>query len=81
MATILGIDPGLATVGFGVIRKEKGVVSYVDCGVIKTPVKSDLGERLCTIKKDIEEKLDDRNFGVSLGGKVQWRAALAIESS
>jgi len=58
MTVILGIDPGLATVGFGVIRKDKTGVSFVDCGVIKTPAKSDLGERLCTIKKDIEEILD-----------------------
>jgi len=55
---ILGIDPGLATVGFGVIRKEKSGVSFVDCGVIKTPAKSDLGERLSTIKSDILEILD-----------------------
>ena len=58
MAIILGIDPGLATVGFGVIRKEKSGVSFVDCGVIKTPANSDLGERLCTIKRDMEELLD-----------------------
>ena len=58
MTVILGIDPGLATVGFGVIRKDKTGVSFMDCGVIKTPAKSDLGERLCTIKKDIEEILD-----------------------
>ncbi len=58
MAIILGIDPGLATVGFGVIKREKGVVSFVDCGVIKTPAKTDLAERLNTIKKDIEEILD-----------------------
>jgi crossover junction endodeoxyribonuclease RuvC len=55
---ILGIDPGLATVGFGVIRKDKSGVSFVDCGVIKTPAKTDLAERLHTIKKDIEEILD-----------------------
>lgn len=58
MVTILGIDPGLATVGFGVIRREKGMIRFVDCGVIKTPANSDLGERLHTIKKDIEEILD-----------------------
>lgn len=58
MVTILGIDPGLATVGFGVIQREKGVIRFIDCGVIKTPANSDLGERLHTIKKDIEEILD-----------------------
>jgi len=58
MAIILGIDPGLATVGFGVIQKNKNIISFVDCGVIKTPANSDLGERLCTIKRDLEELLD-----------------------
>jgi len=55
---ILGIDPGLATVGFGAIRKEKNAVTLVDFGVIKTPANSDLGERLHTIKTDIESLLD-----------------------
>lgn len=58
MVTILGIDPGLATVGFGVIQRDRGALRFVDCGVIKTPANSDLGERLHTIKKDIEEILD-----------------------
>ena len=58
MTVILGIDPGLATVGFGVIRKDKTGLHFVDCGVIKTPANSDLGERLCTIKEDIESILD-----------------------
>jgi crossover junction endodeoxyribonuclease RuvC len=55
---ILGIDPGLATVGFGLIRKDKAGLHFLDCGVIKTPANSDLGERLHTIKKDIDEILD-----------------------
>jgi len=33
---ILGIDPGIATTGYGVCRKEKDQFAYVDCGVIET---------------------------------------------
>jgi len=33
---ILGIDPGIATTGYGVCRKEKDRFEYVDCGVIET---------------------------------------------
>ena len=33
---ILGIDPGIATVGFGVIDTERGRHSFVRCGVITT---------------------------------------------
>ena len=33
---ILGIDPGIATTGYGVCRKDKDRFEYVDCGVIET---------------------------------------------
>ena len=33
---ILGIDPGIATTGYGVCRKEKDRFEYLDCGVIET---------------------------------------------
>jgi crossover junction endodeoxyribonuclease RuvC len=58
MTVILGIDPGLATVGFGAIKKDKTGIHLVDFGVIKTPAKSDLGERLHTIRTDFESILD-----------------------
>ena len=32
---ILGIDPGVATVGFGVIKTDNGKLEYLDCGVIE----------------------------------------------
>lgn len=35
---ILGIDPGTGLLGFGVIDTQKGALSLVDAGVIKTPV-------------------------------------------
>ena len=34
---ILGIDPGIATVGWGVVKYEKGSFRYIDCGTISTP--------------------------------------------
>lgn len=33
---ILGIDPGIATTGYGVCKKENDRFEYVDCGVIET---------------------------------------------
>jgi crossover junction endodeoxyribonuclease RuvC len=33
---ILGIDPGIATTGFGVCRKVKDSFEYINCGVIET---------------------------------------------
>jgi len=34
---ILGIDPGIATVGWGVVSLDKGSFRYIDCGTIRTP--------------------------------------------
>lgn len=53
MSIILGIDPGLATVGFGVIESTGGKLKYLDCGVIKTAANLELPERLHIIKHDI----------------------------
>ncbi len=46
---ILGIDPGYATVGFGVIDAEMGRLSFVDCGVIETSAGVRIEQRLKTI--------------------------------
>lgn len=53
---ILGLDPGLAVVGFGLIVCEnscKVPAKLVDFGVIKTSAKITIGERLCTIYEDL----------------------------
>ena len=55
---ILGIDPGLAIVGYSVIDSEKGVYRPVDCGVINTPKELSLPERLELIYKGMGELID-----------------------
>lgn len=50
---ILGIDPGYATVGFGVIDAEGGKLSFVDCGAIETAA----GERIERRLKQIADCL------------------------
>lgn len=50
---ILGIDPGLATIGYGVINSEKGINTALDCGVILTPKEQTLPERLKLIEKGV----------------------------
>ncbi len=54
---ILGIDPGIATIGFGVIDSEGSRQTLVTYGVIKTPAKTALSSRLDRIFSDIEEIL------------------------
>lgn len=43
---ILGIDPGTATTGFGVIEIIKGKAAFIDAGVITTPKDTPMQERL-----------------------------------
>lgn len=51
---ILGIDPGLRTTGFGVIRKQGSKLAYIASGTIKTSEAS-LPERLKTILSGVGE--------------------------
>jgi len=50
----LGIDPGIATTGWGIIEKSGGRVSLVDYGAIITSPRDSFSERL----KELHEKLD-----------------------
>lgn len=50
---ILGIDPGLARVGYGVIDTGGGRQALVDCGVIQTLPGRPEGERLVEIARDL----------------------------
>lgn len=54
---ILGIDPGLATVGFGVIEAERGRLRHLRHGVITTPAGTPLPRRLLSIAEGMEELL------------------------
>ena len=56
---ILGIDPGLATLGYGVIEKDnKGASKAVDCGVITTPKQESLPVRLAMLEEGLNKILD-----------------------
>ena len=46
---VLGVDPGTAITGYGLVREEEGGLTLVDCGVITTPAGQPLPERLQTI--------------------------------
>ncbi len=51
---ILGIDPGLATVGWGIIESVRGQIRPVAYGAITTPAHTDIEARLLMIQNDIE---------------------------
>ena len=51
---VLGIDPGTATTGYGVVSGEPfGSLSLVECGVIRTDAKQPLPTRLREIYDDV----------------------------
>ena len=54
MVTI-GIDPGTANTGFGVVRSEKGRMVALDGGVVSTRSDAPLGERLLAIHSRVSE--------------------------
>lgn len=54
---ILGIDPGLARVGYGLILTEP-VVQALDFGVITTPSDQTLAQRLVMLYGDVNMLLD-----------------------
>ena len=52
---ILGIDPGVAIVGFGVVDAYRGKQQLIKCGVIRTPANTQLSSRLDQIYRDMQE--------------------------
>jgi crossover junction endodeoxyribonuclease RuvC len=65
---VIGIDPGTANTGFGVIRMSGGRMVALDGGVIETPAGASVGERLTRVHE-------------SLGELIRWHEpkAMALE--
>ncbi|MHB8781468.1 MAG: crossover junction endodeoxyribonuclease RuvC [Candidatus Geothermincolia bacterium] len=61
---ILGIDPGLSSTGYGVVRVEKGEPHYVACGGIETPSGTQLSWRLAKIYQEVAAIIAERRPGV-----------------
>ena len=55
---ILGLDPGTASTGYGIIDSIDGRLSVVDFGVIKTPAKTDPSKRLQTIYNELNKLIE-----------------------
>lgn len=58
---ILGLDPGLASLGFGSITvqaEQPAAATLVDFGIIQTPAKTDIGDRLCMIYDDLHTLIE-----------------------
>ncbi|MBQ0099267.1 MAG: crossover junction endodeoxyribonuclease RuvC [Firmicutes bacterium] len=56
---IVGFDPGLATLGYGVIEKDnKGKISVIDYGIVQTPKGESLSVRLCMLEEATKQIID-----------------------
>ncbi len=55
MNRILGIDPGSRLTGYGVIDADRGALSFVACGVVKTNTKYPFANRINEIFDGINE--------------------------
>lgn len=56
---ILGIDPGYAIVGFGVLDADRGKARLVRCGAINTQAGTPMPLRLLQIQEDMETLIRD----------------------
>lgn len=80
---ILGIDPGTATTGYGVVaRQAGGAVSLVECGVIRTSAGEPLARRIREIYLEVDGLLErHRPFAMSVENVFQGknvRSALTL---
>lgn len=52
---VLGVDPGTAITGYGLVHEQDDRLSLVECGVVTTPSSQPLPERLQTIYKGLSD--------------------------
>jgi len=57
---IIGIDPGLRNVGWGLIEADGARLAYVACGSIKTRADLSLAERLAQIHRALAALIEER---------------------
>jgi crossover junction endodeoxyribonuclease RuvC len=55
---VLGIDPGLANTGFGVVTRRGGRFVALDGGVVETPARVPIEQRLARLHDELESLLD-----------------------
>lgn len=67
--TILGIDPGFTTTGYGILRKEKGQTQILDFGALELSPKDTLAQRIAQFHSFFNDKI------------VQWQVkTIALET-
>src|SRR5579872_5558024 len=88
---VLGVDPGLATTGWGVIAKTDAHLTLRSYGVILSPAATALPERLMRIRRELThiieshkpslmaiEELYFAKFAVSIAATAQARGVILL---
>lgn len=63
-AMVVGIDPGLGTTGYAVLRVDGGRPIVVDAGLCRSDAAADLAVRLAGLERDISAVLDEHHPAV-----------------
>lgn len=58
---IMGVDPGTAITGYGLVRYDGSKFSLVDCGCIRTSPESPLSERLQILHRELNDIIRSYN--------------------
>ncbi|HID54676.1 MAG TPA: crossover junction endodeoxyribonuclease RuvC, partial [Anaerolineae bacterium] len=56
---VLGLDPGTATTGYGIVDAEDGELTAVTYGAITTPAKMAMPYRLQMIQQELQQLIDE----------------------
>ncbi|MEO1133512.1 MAG: crossover junction endodeoxyribonuclease RuvC [Cyanobacteria bacterium J06639_1] len=86
---ILGIDPGMGTMGFGAIEADprSGTVHMIECGVIATPKRTPVAHRLHILYEDLTELIStlqpnwlglEKLFFYRMGNTIQVAQARGV---
>ena len=59
MTRILGIDPGLRHLGWGVVDQDGSRLRFVACGTVSPPVLGQMGQRLMALAGGIEDVIGE----------------------
>lgn len=71
---ILGLDPGTATTGYGVIRVLGNRFQMLEYGIISTPAKNPMEKRLEMIYDNLQELLQKWQPDQAAGGRIVFQS-------
>jgi crossover junction endodeoxyribonuclease RuvC len=73
---IIGVDPGTATTGFGIIDYDRGQCRFVDAGVITTPPGQPMPGRLVTLHEELAQVIAEAGLHVAEFTPMQIKQAV-----